>query len=75
MIKKKGTTVGRGKEALLERYGYIGSSEQDKKRRDKIDWLQANFVNVTAVFGVETVQRKLCELKGIHFDEYDDPND
>jgi hypothetical protein len=73
-IKTK-PTVRRGKDALLDRYGYYSPTEQDKKRRDQIDWLAANLVNAMIVFGSETVQRKLCELKGEHFDDYDDPND
>jgi hypothetical protein len=68
-------SVRRGKDALQDRYGYVATTDQDKKRRAQIDWLEANFMNAVGVFGAETVQRKLCELKGEHFDDYDDPND
>jgi hypothetical protein len=64
----------RGKTAVLERYGSFAPTAQDKRRREQIDWLEENFVNAVIVFGTDIVQRKLCQLKGINFDEYDDPN-
>ncbi len=72
---RKKSPLRRGKDALLERYGGIHIGENEGLRRQQIDWLIKNFVQVSQIFGAETVQRRLCELKGENFDEYDDPND
>jgi len=78
MVKKAKHVAKRGKEVLIEKYGGIFPGESEKQRKARfgaIDWLEANFVQASAVFGVEQVQRRLSDLKGIDFDSYDDPND
>jgi hypothetical protein len=78
MVKKTKPAIRRGKEALVEKYGglFPGESEKLRKARfSQIDWLEANLVQASIVFGAEHVQRRLCALKGIDFDSYDDPND
>jgi hypothetical protein len=78
MVKKAKRAVVRGKEALIEKYGALFPGESEKERKARfgaIDWLEANFTQAAIVFGGETVQRRLCALKGIDFDSYDDPND
>jgi hypothetical protein len=68
-----------GKEELIERYGgfFAGESMAERKKRfAEIDKLESDFKSgKIKVNDLERVQRRLCELKGIDFDSYDDPND
>ncbi|MET4071543.1 hypothetical protein ABID58_006357 [Bradyrhizobium sp. S3.2.6] len=64
----------RGKSAVIDRYGTLPIAKSGAERKRDIDWLEKNFVQAVRLFGSETVQRKLCDLKGIYFDGYDDPN-
>jgi hypothetical protein len=68
-----------GKEAILDRYGGLQFGEGPAKpseRMKEIDELEAAFRSPRATPEKrESIQRRLCELKGIYFDEYDDPND
>jgi hypothetical protein len=78
MGKKAKRVVKSGKEAFIVKFGGMYPDESDKQRKARlgaIDWLDQNFVQASAVFGAENVQRRLCDLKGINFDSYDDPND
>lgn len=65
--------MSRGKDAFVERYGGLfphETPEQRKARMAEIDQLEADFkAGKFPLDELEKVQRRLCELKGIHFDD------
>jgi superfamily I DNA and/or RNA helicase len=77
--ENRSAKLASGKEAILDRYGGLQFGETIAKpslRMKEIDKLEAAFRSpLTNSEKRESIQRRLCELKGIYFDEYDDPND
>jgi hypothetical protein len=65
----------RARDAVIEKYGSLPIGKAGSERKKDIDWLEKNFVTLARLFGPDTIQRKLCNLKGIYFDSYEDPND
>jgi len=65
------------KDLLHERYGGLRADETAEQRRVRfaeIEELEALLVSgIVHPDCFETVQRRLCELKGMHFDDYDPP--
>ena len=68
--------MGIGKIEFIERYGGIRlgeSSEQLKSRISEIDELELKFRSGSLnMIELEAIQRRLCDLKGINFDDDDD---
>jgi hypothetical protein len=77
--KNRSAKLASGKEAVLDRYGGLQFGEslaRPSLRMKEINKLEAAFRSPrTNPERRESIQRRLCELKGIYFDEYDDPND
>lgn len=71
--------MSRSKDQWLEHTGGFRLGESEAQFHDRV----AEIANLEAslvsgkhdMAGLERIQRKLCELKGIDFDSYDDPND
>ncbi len=71
--------MGRSKDAFIEKTGgfRFGESEADFRTRvTEIERLEQSLVSGGHdMDGIESIMRKICTLKGIDFDSYDDPND
>jgi len=65
--------MGRGKDEFLDRYGALRLGESEKQLRSRmseIDEIMALLKNgLSPLNQIEKYQRRLCELKGISFDD------